>query len=203
MHRKLLFLLVFTLGLVSTAQAQTPTSTPRRVHTSPTPFWLPRGAFLGTSYNDALLTPRLKVQWELTFFQDRKDAFVFLVEGGLGWGARMPTPEAGKPETNLGAYYEHTAQVGFGYRNHLPNAAHWGFQVTGGPVFYGAKFDGGPLPDKNVAGIVEGRIQIGYQFDTVAAGVAVGYGEPFGLKRRYLGRGFVGGPMVGLFMDWR
>ncbi|NVJ23419.1 hypothetical protein HUW62_19525 [Myxococcus sp. AM011] len=202
MHRKLFVLLVFTLGLVSTAQAQSK-SRSKREHVSPTPAWLPRGVVLGASLRDELLTSRLKVQWQWAFFQDRKDAFVFLVEGGLGWGTAMPNPVAGKPETLLGSYYEHTAQVGVGYRNHLPNSLHWGFQVTGGPVFYGAHFDGGAPPDKHTVGIIEGRIQVGYQFEQMAAGFTVGYGEPFGLKRRYLGRSFVGGPMVGLFVDWR
>ncbi|NTX53953.1 hypothetical protein FJV41_48050, partial [Myxococcus llanfairpwllgwyngyllgogerychwyrndrobwllllantysiliogogogochensis] len=81
MDRKLFVLLVFTLGLVSTAQAQ---SRPRRVHTSPTPAWLPRGVLVGASLREELLTTRLKVQWEWAFFQDRKDAFVFLLEGGVG-----------------------------------------------------------------------------------------------------------------------
>jgi len=75
--------------------------------------------------------------------------------------------------------------------------------VTGGPVFYGAQFDGGLEPDRRVAGLIEGRIHLGYQFGDVAGGLAVGYGEPFGYKRRSLGRFFVGGPMLGLFVDWR
>ncbi|MCP3103482.1 hypothetical protein LZ198_31825 [Myxococcus sp. K15C18031901] len=200
MLRKLLVLLVLSLGLTSAAQAQTLT---RREHTSPSPAWLPRGVFLGASFRDDTITPRLKVQWQFTFFQDRKDAFVFLVEGGLGWGASMPTQDKSEPHTLLGSYYEHTAQVGVGYRNHLKEGAHWGFQVTGGPVFYGAHFDGGNAADKRTAGIIDGRIQIGYQFDQVAFGVAAGYAEPFGLKRRSLGRTFVGGPMFGLFADWR
>ncbi|WP_342374467.1 hypothetical protein NVS55_24280 [Myxococcus stipitatus] len=201
MHRKLLALLTLTLGLVPTAQAQTD-APPVREHRSPTTSLLPRGVWLGASLREDLITPRLKVQWQWTFFQDRKDAFVFLLEGGLGWGLAMPDPVTGKPETKLGSYYEHTGQVGIGYRNHLPNSVHWGFQVTGGPVFYGAHFDGSPA-DKNVAGIVEGRIQVGYQFEKMAVGLAASYGEPFGLKRRYLGRGYVGGPALGLFVDWR
>ncbi|MCE9673513.1 hypothetical protein LY474_37480 [Myxococcus stipitatus] len=199
MLRKLLVLLVLSLGLSSAAQAQTTT---RREHTSLTPAWLPRGILLGASFRDDTITPRLKLQWQFTFYQDRKDAFVLLLEGGLGWAASMPTQDPREPRTMLGSYYEHTAQVGVGYRNHFREGLHWGFQVTGGPVFYGAHFDGEPA-DKRTAGIVEGRIHIGYQLDQVAFGVAAGYGEPFGLKRRSLGRTFVGGPMFGLFADWR
>jgi hypothetical protein len=201
MNRNLLVLLVFSLGLASVAHAQ-----PRmmRPHRSTTPAWLPRGAFLGATFREGAITPRVKLQWQFTFFQDRKDAFAALVEGGLGWGAAMPTPEAGRPETFLGSYYEHTAQVGVGYRNHLPGRVHWGFQVTGGPVFYGGHFDGGVAPpDRRVAGLIDGRIHLGYQFGTAAAGVALGYGEPFGTKRRSLSRIYLGGPMLGLFVDWR
>ncbi|MCP3137547.1 hypothetical protein [Pyxidicoccus xibeiensis] len=200
MNRKLLVLLVFSLGLTSVAGAQ-PVRPPE--HKSPTPAWLPRGVFLGASARKGVITPRAKVQWQLTFFQDRKDAFALLVEGGVGWGLTMPDREAGKPESLLGSYYEHTAQVGVGYRNHLPGSAHWGFQVTGGPVFYGAHFDGAAPPDKRTGGIVEGRFQLGYQLGATAVGAALGYAEPFGLKRRSLARSYIGGPMFGLFVDWR
>lgn len=201
MNRKLLVLLVFSLGLASTASAQPAQPVP---HQSTTPAWLPRGVFLGSTFREGTITPRVKVQWQLTFFQDRKDAFVALVEGGLGWGAAMPTPDTGRPETYLGSFYEHSAQVGLGYRNHLPGTVHWGFQVTGGPVFYGGHFDGGVAPpDRRIAGILEGRLHLGYQLGAAAAGLAVGWGEPFGTKRRSLARRYLGGPMVGLFVDWR
>ncbi|QSQ25275.1 hypothetical protein JY651_10245 [Pyxidicoccus parkwayensis] len=200
MNRKLPVLLVFSLGLASVASAQPARPTE---HKSPTPAWLPRGVFLGATVREGAVTPRVKVQWQLTFFQDRKDAFALLLEGGLGWAASFPARDVTKPQSFLGSYYEHTAQVGVGYRNQLPDSAHWGFQVTGGPVFYGAHFDGGAPADHRTTGIVEGRIHLGYQFGAVGAGAAIGYSEPFSLKKRSLGRYFVGGPMFGLFMDWR
>jgi hypothetical protein len=200
MNRNLHVLLVSTLCLTSAASAQ-----PARPseHVSPTPAWLPRGVFLGTTVREDVITPRVKAQWQFTFFQDPKDAFAVLLEGGLGWAVGFPEPEARTQQSFLGSYYEHTAQVGIGYRNHLPDAVHWGFQVTGGPVFYGAHFDGGIPADHRTAGIIEGRIHLGYQFGTTAVGAAVGYAEPFGLKRRSLGRFFVGGMMFGIFLDWR
>ncbi|WP_164018748.1 hypothetical protein [Pyxidicoccus trucidator] len=200
MNRKLPVLLVFSLGLTSVAHAQPERPTE---HVSPTPAWLPRGLFLGTTIREGAVTPRVKVQWQFTFYQERKDAFALLLEGGLGWAVGFPDPRPDMPHTSLGSFYEHSAQVGIGYRNHLPNDVHWGFQVTGGPVFYGAHFDGGLPADHRSAGIVEGRIHLGYQLGATAVGLAVGYSEPFGLKRRSLGRYFVGGPMVGLFVDWR
>lgn len=201
MNRKLPVLLVFSLALASVAQAQPEAP---GVHRSTTPAWLPRGALLGATLREGTITPRLRLQWQFTFFQDRKDAFAALLEGGLGWAASFPTPVPGEPETFLGSFYEHSAQVGVGYRNQLPGQVHWGFQVTGGPVFYGAHFDGNiSPPDHRVAGIVEGRIHLGYQFGTAAAGLAVGYSEPFGTKRRSASRIYLGGAMLGLFVDWR
>ena len=200
MNRKLPVLLVFSLGLASVAHAQ---SERPREHRSPTPAWLPRGVLLGTTVREGVVTPRVRVQWQFTFYQERKDAFALLVEGGLGWALTKPDRVAGEPQTQLGSFYEHSAQLGVGYRTHLPDSVHWGFQVTGGPVFYGAHFDGGAPPDHRTAGIVEGRFHLGYQWGTTAVGATIGYGEGFNLKRRSLGRYFVGGPMFGLFVDWR
>ncbi|MFP2931598.1 hypothetical protein ACLESO_41720 [Pyxidicoccus sp. 3LG] len=200
MNRKHLVLLVFSLGLASAASAQV--ERPPE-HKSPTPAWLPRGALLGATVREGVVTPRVKVQWQFTFYQERRDAFALLLEGGLGWGITKPDRVSGEPPTFLGSFYEHSAQVGIGYRNHLPGRVHWGFQMTGGPVFYGAHFDQGLPTDHRTAGIVEGRVHLGYQFGTTAVGAAFGYGEPFGLKRRSLARSFVGGPLFGLFVDWR
>ncbi|QAT84962.1 hypothetical protein EJ065_3400 [Corallococcus coralloides] len=199
-------LLVVSLALVSTsAAAQSREAQDLRGHVSPTPAWLPRGVFLGTQISNGAVIPNLRIQWEFTFFQDRKDAWIAVLEGGVGWAAVLP--ESALAGRNLylpvSSYYEHTAQVGFGYRNHLPGKAHWGFQVTGGPTFYGAHFTTQP-PDRRTAGTVQGRLQIGYQLQRdVGVGLAVGYAEPFGLKNRSFARDFVGGVNLGFFADWR
>ncbi|RKH40232.1 hypothetical protein D7Y23_35095 [Corallococcus sp. AB050B] len=200
-------LLVLSLALVSTAaHAQSSQeAADLRGHVSPTPAWLPRGAFVGAQLRNGAVIPNLHLQWEFTLFQDRKDAWIAILEGGVGWAASLPD------SVNLGrgvavpvsSYYEHTAQVGFGYRNHLPGKVHWGFQVTAGPTFYGAHFTTQP-PDRRTAGTVQGRFQIGYQLPRdVGVGVAISYAEPFGLKNRSLARDFVGGVNLGIFADWR
>ncbi|QDE69382.1 MULTISPECIES: hypothetical protein [Myxococcus] len=201
MLRKLPVLLVGVLGLASSAGAQEAQRPPE--HRSPTPAWAPRGVLLGVSAQDGLVASQTKVQWQFTFYQDRKDAFALLLEGSLSWGLAFPDAEEGKPQNAVRSFYQHSPQLGVGYRNHLPGQVHWGFQVTGGPVFYGADFDGGLEKDRRVAGLIEGRVHLGYQFGDIAGGLAVGYAEAFGYKRRSLGRFFVGGPMVGLFVDWR
>ncbi|RKH07788.1 hypothetical protein D7V97_21095, partial [Corallococcus sp. CA053C] len=76
-------LLVISLALASTAHAQS-RKPDDLYHVSPTPAWLPRGVFLGTQFHNDAIIPNLRVQWELTFFQERKDAWVFILEGGVG-----------------------------------------------------------------------------------------------------------------------
>ncbi|MFB1478795.1 hypothetical protein [Corallococcus sp. RDP092CA] len=200
-------LLVVCLALVSTsARAQlSRDATDLRGHVSPTPAWLPRGVFLGAQFNNGAIIPNLHLQWELTLFQDRKDAWIAILDGGVGWAASLPDTALSRVNLDLPvtSYYEHTLQAGFGYRNHLPGKIHWGFQVTAGPTFYGAHFTTQP-PDRRVAGTVQGRFQLGYQLPRdVGVGVAVNYAEPFGLKNRSLARDFVGGVNVGFFADWR
>ncbi|RKH01345.1 hypothetical protein [Corallococcus carmarthensis] len=197
-------LLVVSLALVSTsAAAQSREAEDLRGHVSPTPAWLPRGVFLGTQFNNGAVIPNLRLQWEFTIFQDRKDAWIAVLEGGVGWAASLPDTALQGFILPVSSYYEHTVQAGFGYRNHLPGNIHWGFQVTGGPTFYGAHFTTQP-PDRRTAGSVQGRFQIGYQLPRdVGVGLALSYSEPFGLKNRSFARDFVGGVNVGFFADWR
>lgn len=201
MLRHVRALLVISLALVSTAHAQS-RKPADLYHVSPTPAWLPRQVFLGTQLNNGAVIPNLRLQWEFTFFQERKDAWVGILEGGVGWAASLPVTAVEGFFLPVDSYYEHTAQVGVGYRNHLPGMAHWGFQVTGGPTFYGAHFRTQP-PDRRIAGTIQGRVQVGYQLGDVGLGLALGYAEPFGLSKRSFARDFVGGVNLGFFADWR
>jgi hypothetical protein len=193
----LLFSLVF--GLSWTVNAQPESALPAH---GTTPFWLPRGALLGTYLQRGAIVPQARLQWQFTFFQDRKDALVVLVEGGGGWSVGRPdTVVEGKDEP-MDAFFEHTLQFGPGYRNHSRSGFHWGFQVTGGPVWYGAHLRN--LPDERyTVGLVEGRVHLGHQLGPAVLGVSIGYAEPFSFKRRSLAAPYVGGWLLGLFADWR
>jgi len=199
-HHLLLFSIVFGLSTAAAAQSGDSPAEPRS--SGGTPAWLPRGAFLGTYLRGGAITPQARLQWEVTFFEKRKDALVLLVDGGVGWAAGLPDTAVEGAKARIDSFYEHTLMVGLGYRNQSPDGLHWGFQVTGGPVWYGAYFRN-RLHETENAGLVEGRIQVGHRFGPVVLGVSGGYGEPFSFRRRSVSRQFMGGALFGFFADWR
>jgi hypothetical protein len=201
MHRKLLLISV-VFGLSSVAAAQSPESAPAERRAGGTPAWLPRAAFLGTYVRGGAITPQARVQWEVAFFEKRKDALVLMLEGGGGWAARLPDTALQGFDAPVASFYAHTVMAGVGYRNQAPEGLHWGFQVTAGPVWYGAHFRDLPH-EKESAGMMEGRIHVGYRVGTAVLGVAGGYGEPFSFRRRSISRQFLGGALFGFFADWR
>lgn len=198
MHRSLPLCFLLTLGAGSAALAQD--EGPLR-HQSPTSAWLPRGAFLGTYLRNGAVVPQARLQWQFTLFQDRKDALVFLLDGGLGFGASLPDSALEDADLPFKSFYAHTVMAGGAYRNHRGPGWHWGFQVTAGPVWYGARYEG--ATEDRVGGLLEGRFHLGRQFRQWGAGVSVGYGEPFSVARRSVAKEYVGGVLLGLFADWR
>ncbi|WP_224360856.1 hypothetical protein [Hyalangium versicolor] len=144
--------------------------------------------------------PRL--QWEFTFYEQRKDTLVVLVEGGPGYSVARPDTAVEGFDVPFNSFYENTAQIGLGYRQQTLGGLHWGFQVTGGPLWYGGHLT--HLPDERyTVGLIEGRLQVGRQFGSIVLGGAIGYGEPFNFKRRSVVRPFAGGFLLGVFADWR
>jgi hypothetical protein len=196
----LLFSILFSLS--SSAEAP-PESVPPPFHRAGnTPIWLPRGAFFGTYLRHGAVTPQARLQWQLTVFEDRKDALALLVEGGLGYAVALPGTAVPGYDVPFDAFHANTIMMGVGYRNQDPGGWHWGFQVTGGPLWYGAQL--GNLPDERyLAGLVEGRVHVGYQFGPIVLGVSGGYGEPFSYPRRSVAGLYAGGVLLGFFADWR
>lgn len=200
MHRSLLLGLLLALGPTSSALAQE--APPSLRHQSPTPWYLPRGAFLGTYLRNGAAVAQARLQWQLTLFQDKHDALVFVVDGGVGRSYALPSTAAEGFNIPFTGFYEHTVMVGGAYRNQSPSGWHWGFQVAAGPVWYAAHYQGLANEDKT-GGLLEGRLQIGYRVGQVALGLAGGYAEPFSVGRRSVARNYVGGGLIGFFADWR
>lgn len=199
MHRRLLSGLLFALVMSSSAFAQ---EAPGVVHQSPTPWYLPRGAFLGTYIRGGAAVAQARLQWQLTLFQDKHDALVFVVDGGVGRSFALPSTAVEGFDVPFKGFYEHTLMAGAAYRNQNPTGWHWGFQVTAGPVWYAAHYENFPN-ESLTGGLLEGRLQIGYRVGQVALGLAGGYAEPFSVGRRNVAHNYVGGGLIGFFADWR
>lgn len=165
-------------------------------------MWLPRAAFLGIYVRGGMVTPQPRLQWDVTFYEKRKDALVLLLEGGIGYAAARPDTAIEGYDVPFNSFYEHTLLVGLGYRNQSPRGLHWGFHLAGGPLWYGAHLTNVP-DERYLVGLIEGRVHVGYQFGSTVLGVGVGYGEPFNYKRRSVVAPFAGGFLLGLFADWR
>ena len=67
----------------------------------------------------------------------------------------------------------------------------------------GARFRDTLSREEKFAGAVEGRLQVGFRAKGIIYGVTGGYAQPFGLLVRSNMRDYVGGGVVGLFVDWR
>lgn len=195
--------LVLVLWAASAFGQTLPTLPGRQEYRSPTPVWLPRGAFLGTYFQNDAMVPQLRLQWQFTVLQERVDALVLVGEAGGGWALKKPSTAGPLRNDEVDALWEHSALLGLAYRGTRSNGLHFGAQLAAGPLWYGGRYH--TLPDEDrFAGLLEGRLHAGYRLGpAVSFGVAVGYAEPFSYRSRSPGLRFVGGPMVGLFADWR
>jgi len=126
-----------------------------------------------------------------------------VIGGGGGFGLNHPrgVSNSGMPFTIL-SLYEHTLLVGIAYRATYVNNFHWGFHFLTGPVFYGATYD--TLPAENRwDGNVEGTLEIGIKVGEVTFGATGGWAQPYNTLINSTVVSYVGGPMFGVFLDWR
>ncbi|QRK05632.1 hypothetical protein JQX13_36590 [Archangium violaceum] len=206
MNRRFLPWIVFTLCLSSAVMAQ-PTRTatrPALLSDSKTPAWLPRGALLGTFIRNGAVAPEVRLQWQLVFFQGRRDTLGLLIEPTASFAAIKPdsvVEDATVPMTSLQLY---SLVLAVGYTARRPSGLEWGFQLGTGPAWYAARFRGGSKAEESYfVGLLDGRARIGYRVGPMALGVTVGYGDPYNYRRTSLARSYVGGLQLGLYADWR
>jgi hypothetical protein len=164
----------------------------------PVPAWLPRGAAIGLFVNSPVVTPHLRLQWDITFYESDRDAFLGVLGLGTGFGAGLPQ--------GMVEHYQHVALGGIGYRN-TAKLFHWGFQIQLGPVWYRAAFTPGSAYafESRVLGYAEGRVQAGLHLQPhLILGLFAGFASPWAFSyQRYPGNTYVGGFDFGLFADWR
>lgn len=171
-------------------------------HINPTsPWYLPRQVMLGVIAGRSV-TPQLRVGWELTVLQERRDALMFELEAGGGWAVSTTLDPDNEGHAGASWFFEHSIQAGMGYRDLFSENFAWGFRLTGGPAWIGARSPG--LPDeRNLIGVVEGRLELGHYFDSVQVGVTGGFQSIVGQGARRYAPSAAGGGVFGIFVNWR
>ena len=166
------------------------------------PAYLPRAVYAGASLNGALLTPQLRLQWELNIVQAKRDGLVFYLEGGGGYAIAFPKGFGATGTDAMTYFYQHSLLAGFGYRAVYETGLAWGFHLGTGPVFYGARYT--TLPRENrIGGVVEGGVQMGLKVSGVVYGLAFRYANLYEVPRRVHSGPFIGGPWLGFYAEWR
>lgn len=198
--------LLIALSLVQTPgyedEDQVLVAPPQRAHQG-VPAWLPRAVFAGASLNSGVLTPQLRLQWELTMIQTDHDAFVLGIEGGGGHAVAFPSQGFGANGTDsMTLLYQYALDVGVAYRALYSNGFAWGFHIYTGPVVYGAHIQNA-LPENTLNGWVDGGAQVGLRAGKVVYGIAFRYASIYYTPARSQASAVVGGPFLGFYADWR
>ncbi len=165
------------------------------------PAYLPRAALVGTFVN-TVLTPQLRLTWELTLLERGKNALLLVLEGGGGYGLLLPSNLGPTGMLSMTRLYQLTALAGIGFQADYEGGWHWGGQLATGPLFYGARFNDHSSEDA-VWPMLEARAQLGLRYGSTVYGVSVGYAFTYPGLTRSLTTPFLGGPIVGVFADRR
>lgn len=166
-----------------------------------TPAYLPRAVWTGVFINNGAVSPQLRVQWEGFLVQQYRDALVVVGELGGGYATMLPNTAGPDSDKLMTSFYQHSLVAGIGLRSWRGRNFHWGGQLLLGPQFYGATFE--DLPTENrLNGIIEARLRAGWDLGPLSLGASAGYAAPFSRPILSNAAEFVGGWMVGLYLDW-
>ena len=166
------------------------------------PAYLPRAALVGTFFN-TVVTPQLRLTWEFTLLEREKNALLFVLEGGGGYGVLLPSNLGPTGMLSMTRLYQLTALAGVAFHaEYVESRWHWGGQLATGPLFYGAKFSDSSTEDK-VWPMLEARAQLGLRFGSTVYGVSFGWAFTYPGLTSSLTTPYLGGPMVGIFADRR
>lgn len=171
-------------------------------HIHPSSSWyLPRQVTLG-GFAGRTFTPQVRISWEWTFIQERSDALMVVLSGGGGWAASTADQPDSDGNAPISWFFEQTVQAGLGYRGVFAEDWAWGFKVTAGPAWVGARSPG-LADDRETIGLVEGLLEIGHYIGTVQVGVTGGLQTVMQHPARSYASHGAGGVMFGLFTNWR
>jgi len=207
MNRRFLACLLFTLSLSSLAWAQTPPGSSEKPASSPA--WLPRGALVGVSLRgddrgQTAFATQARLQWQVPFYRGRVDTLSLLIEPLAAYTFAYPATVVEDRNVDMRALRLFSLLVGVAYRSRPERGLEWGFQVGTGPAWYAARFTGGEKTRESYfVGLLDGRLQLGYNFGAYSLGLGVGYSDRYNHRRTSLARSYVGGLHLGLYLEWR
>lgn len=207
MNRRFLAGLLFTLSLSSLASAQTAPGATGKPASSPA--WLPRGAMVGVSLRgddrgETALAAQARLQWQVPFYRGRVDTLSLLIEPLAAYTFAYPATVVEDRNVDMRALRLFSLLVGVAYRSRPERGLEWGFQVGTGPAWYAARFTGGEKTRESYfVGLLDGRLQLGYNFGAYSLGLGVGYSDRYNHRRTSLARSYVGGLHLGLYLEWR
>jgi len=207
MNRRFLSFLLFTLCLSPAAWAQTPPGPTEAPASSPA--WLPHGALLGASLRAdareaAAFAAQVRLLWEIPFFRGRSDRLAVSIEPLAAYTFSYPDTVVEGRDVDMRALRLFSLVAGVAYRNRPERGLEWGFQVGTGPAWYAARFTRGEKTRESYfVGLLDGRVQLGYNFGSYSLGLGVGYGDLYNYRRTSLSRPYVGGLHLGLYLEWR
>jgi hypothetical protein len=189
------------LCLAAWLSASPAVASPRKDPPPLVPAWSPRSAYVG-AYLPAPFVPQLRLQWEWTLIQERIDALVLTLEAGGGVQVGTLSGVGARGNARMMTGWQVPVLLGLAYRGTRPSGFHWGLTVATGPTFFGATFDTLPA-ERGAVGVVEGKIQVGWKLGAAVWGVYGGVAQVYDFPARYASVRHVGGPLLGLFADWR
>lgn len=158
------------------------------------PPFVPRSASLGVLLQRGVISPMVRVGWEIDLIDQPRNRLIFIAEVGAALSVATPT--------GLKFLHQESLSFGLGYRfNRGP--IHWGLHAGAGPVFYGAVFERAAVNISNVWLQIEGRVQLGINVGPVALAGFFGIGTLPSFDDRSAGAPYLGGFLVGLLVNWR
>jgi hypothetical protein len=171
------------------------------------PFWyLPREASLGMFVaTDGVLVPQLRLKWEWSLYHSDKDTLYAGAEGGGGYGFNLPEGYDAANNPPMTFFYEHLVLALLGYRIDTSGGFYFALEAGGGMLFYGGRSHltgGGSGKEGYTVGTFEGRAKVGLRAGKTVMGVYIADDVPFGRPAGSAYYGYVGGLLVGLFVNW-
>lgn len=161
------------------------------------PWYVPRGVSLGVAFNAPVISPQLRLSWEVGLVEQPADQLVATLIVGSGLGQALPRGMRGLDQ--------HVLLGGIALRT-TRGRLHAGLGVSAGVLAYTAAFEPATrlALERRVAGFSDATARLGVKlWPNLALGGQVGYAALWYVDPALVGAAYTGGVTAGLFADWR